>query len=187
MRRWWEELLIDFYDRIDGLVAGVHRGRLDRQEHELAVAMTLAKFGDNLARSFQGSSIGELYNATRTMAVGICIDVQRTSIRERAHAAASLDDIRDDPEGKGQAQGWAEVEQAKRAHQRDEERRDAAEFFSWALERLDERQRRVMELSRDGAPVAEITQELGISQANAYQLRSRALKAIGELKEQYDS
>ena len=34
MRRWWEELVIDLYDRVDGLVHAAHRGRLDAREHE---------------------------------------------------------------------------------------------------------------------------------------------------------
>ena len=43
MRRWWDELVIDFYDRMDGFVAAAHRGRLDDDEHELAVAMSLTR------------------------------------------------------------------------------------------------------------------------------------------------
>ena len=35
--------------------------------------------------------MGELVNATATLARGICIDVQRASIRRRRHEGASLD------------------------------------------------------------------------------------------------
>ena len=44
MRKWWDELVVDFYDRIDGLVYATHKGRLDDDEHELAVQLSLARF-----------------------------------------------------------------------------------------------------------------------------------------------
>ena len=55
MRRWWEELVIDFHDRMDGFVAAAHRGRLDHDEHELAVGWALAKFSTNLVSTFKGT------------------------------------------------------------------------------------------------------------------------------------
>src|SRR3954447_19841463 len=91
MRRWWNELVIDVRDRMDGFVATTHRGRLDDDEHELAVAMALARFANNLIATFQGVSMGELVNATKTLARGICIDVQRRSVRARRLEGPSLD------------------------------------------------------------------------------------------------
>ena len=97
MRQWWEELVIDFRDRIDGLVAATHKGRLDDDEHELAVQLALIRFSSNLVNTFDGVSMGELVNATKTLSRGICMDVQRRSIRERRHAGPSLDSVWDDP------------------------------------------------------------------------------------------
>src|SRR3954468_6635829 len=82
MRQWWAELVTDFFDRIDGFVAAAHKGRLDDEEHELAVELSLARFTTNLVQTFTGDSMGELVNATKTLTQRICIDVQRSSIRE---------------------------------------------------------------------------------------------------------
>ena len=83
MRRWWEELVIDFYDRMDGFVYAAHKGRLDESEHELAVQAALIRFSTRLVETFAGGSMGELVNATKTLARGICMDVQRASVRAR--------------------------------------------------------------------------------------------------------
>ena len=64
MRRGWEELVIDLFDRVDGLVYAAHRGRLDEREHEDAVALSLARISERLIHTFQGASMGELVNAT---------------------------------------------------------------------------------------------------------------------------
>jgi hypothetical protein len=81
MRRRWDELVIDFFDRMDGVVAAAHKGRLDDEEHELAVAVSRARFSKNLITTFDGISIGQLVNACKTLARGICIDVQRLGDR----------------------------------------------------------------------------------------------------------
>jgi len=92
MRRWWGELVIDFFDRMDGLVFAAHRGRLDDEEHEIAVQQAMIRFSQNLITTFGGVSMGELVNATRTLARGICMDVQAASMRRREHEAASLEE-----------------------------------------------------------------------------------------------
>ena len=45
----------------------------------------------------------------------------------------------------------------------------------------------MLELTLYGAEVPEIMQELGITRENAYQRRSRGLKDLAKLKEQYDA
>lgn len=187
MRRWWEELVIDFADRIDGLVAGAHRGRLDRDEHELAAQLALAKFATNLVSTFRGASMGELVNATKRLATNICIDVQQASMQHRARFGVSLDELRTDLEGDHAAAHWAEAAEALHQHERDGDREDARDFVSWALPQLGEREHRLMELTLQGAPIPEIMEELDVSQANAYQLRSRAMSRLRELKEGYDA
>jgi hypothetical protein len=178
LRRCWQELVIDFYDRMDGFVYAAHQGRLDDDEHELAVQLSLARFTTNLVETFAGRSMGELVNATKTLARGICIDVQRRSIRERRHAGPSLDE---DDQG-----GW----ETRAATRRYDDERDAFEirdFLGWAMPRLGEDRRRVLELTFDGAELPEIMHALGISRDNAYQRRSRGLKDLAQLKEVYDA
>ena len=121
------------------------------------------------------------------LATFICIDVQRTSVRGHAHAADSLDSGWNADSEDGPSQSWEAAEAWARLdrEERDDEARD---FIEWALPRIeDERRRRVLELTFDGAPIADICDELGVSRANAYQLRTRAFKDLKKLKEQYDA
>jgi hypothetical protein len=187
MRRWWDELVIDFFDRMDGFVAVAHKGRLNDHEHELAVQNSMMRFSENLINTYEGASMGELVNACKQLASFICIDVQRASIRGRKGAGESLDDGWNlDSENRQSAQ-WEAAEAWDRLdrEQRGSETRD---FIDWALPRMgDERRRRVLELTFEGASIAEIREELAVSQANAYQLRTRAFRDLTKLKEQYDA
>jgi hypothetical protein len=184
MRQWWEELVIDFRDRIDGFVAASHKGRLDDDEHELAVQLALIRFSTNLVNTFAGGSMGELVNATKTLSRGICIDVQRRSVRERRRAGISLDSGWDVPDGS--AAGW-ELDASSRRYEASQRDADVRDFLDWALPQLGEDRRRVLELTFHGAELPEIMQELDITQANAYQRRSRGMKDLAKLKELYDT
>lgn len=185
MRLWWGELIVDFYDRIDGLVGAAHRGRLDTQEHDDAVALCMARFSTKLIDSFEGVSIGELVNACQTMAKRICIDVQRAAVRAHRLEAGSLDAGWDSADTAGGGVGW-EAEWAERRFRDNEAAAEARDFLGWALPQVREDWRRVLELTLHGAEVTEIMEELGISRDNAYQRRSRGLVALKRLKEQYD-
>jgi hypothetical protein len=187
MRRWWNELVTDFYDRMDGLVAATHKGRLDDDEHELAVQRALIKFSQNLFTTFAGVSMGELVNATKTLAKGVCIDVQDESIRRRARQGFSLDDDRRrDGEDGPAPHGW-ELEEAERRLDAEERSREVVDFLDWALPQVNDNRRRVLELTFEGAELSEICAELRIERDNAYQRRSRGLRDLSKLKEQYDS
>ena len=184
MRRWWDELVIDFFDRMDGLVAAAHRGRLDDDEHEVAVAMSMARFSERLMTTFDGVSMGQLVNASKTLARGICMDVQRAAVRRREHEAYSLDEGWDADERP--TPRW-EADEAERRFERAERSADLREFLAWALPQIKEERRRVLELSFRGAELPEIMEELGITRANAYQRRSRGLKDLERLRERYDA
>jgi hypothetical protein len=185
MRVAWEELVVDVADRMDGLVAATHKGRLDDEEHEDAVQLALAKFASNLLGTFHGTSVGELVNATKTLAHGVCVDVQRASIRRRRHEGPSLDRAGDDGKD-GRAPDW-DAREAARRHVRAEECAEAREFLDWALPQLSDDRRRVLELTLQGAEVPAIMRALDVSRDNAYQLRSRGLKDLARLKEEFDA
>jgi hypothetical protein len=184
MRQWWEQLVIDFFDRIDGFVDAEHKGRLNDSEHELAVAMSLTRFSSNLVNTFDGHSMGELVNATKTLVRGICIDVQRSSQRERERRGGSFDDGWNDPE-RGPAR-W-ETDESHRRLEAQETAAEIRDFLAWALPQIGADRRRVLELTFEGAELPEIMAELDITQANAYQRRSRGLKDLAKLKERYDA
>ena len=184
MQQWWRELVIDFFDRIDGFVDAEHKGRLNDSEHELAVSMSLTRFTTNLVNTFDGHSMGELVNATKTLVRGICIDVQRSSQRERERRGGSFDDGWNDPE---RGQGRWEADESYRRHEAQETATEIRDFLAWALPQIGADRRRVLELTFEGAELPEIMAELDISQANAYQRRSRGLKDLAKLKECYDA
>jgi RNA polymerase sigma factor (sigma-70 family) len=185
MRRWWGELVVDFFDRMNNMVYAAHLGRLDDEEHEFAVQLAMTRFANRLATTFEGSSMGELVNACRTLARGICMDVQRSSMRRRAHGDRSLD-AGWDAEGDDPAPSW-ESDEALRRFDQAQRDQDTREFLAWALPQVKEERRRVLELTFHGAAVSEIAAELDITHDNAYQRRSRGLKDLKKLKEQFDA
>jgi DNA-directed RNA polymerase specialized sigma subunit len=176
MRLWWEALVIDFHDRMDALIYLTHKGRLDEEEHELAKQLALTKFSKRLIETFRGGTIGELVNATKQLCRGVCIDVQRSSIRARRHAVASLDDT----------SSW-EIEESRKRYEDASSAADAREFIAWALPQISDTYRPVLELTMYGATVPEIMDELDISQDNIYQRRRRGLQDLAKLKELYDT
>ena len=184
MRRWWDEVVIDVFDRMKGFVAAAHKGRLDADEHDLAVQLAMVRFNNNLIWTFRGSSMGELVNASGTLARRICIDVQRRSMRHTGHEGRSLD-ATPDPDASGSS--WAEAEESRRRHEDDEAQRDREEFLAWAVPQLNESRRRVIEMTLEGVPINELATALDLTHANSYQLRSRGLKDLKKLKEQYDA
>lgn len=186
MRRWWEELVIDLYDRMDGLVYAAHRGQLDEDEHETAVELSLARFSMKLIRTFEGTSMGELVNACKTLAQRICIDVQRASMRRHQHEGPSLDHGWDADGVDGPPPGW-ETGEAFDRFERAQRSAEAVDFLSWALPQVKAERRRVLELTFEGARLAEIAEELAISKDNVYQRRSRGMTDLKRLKEQYDA
>jgi RNA polymerase sigma factor (sigma-70 family) len=147
--------------------------------------MSMARFSERLISTYEGVSMGELVNACKTLARGICMDVQRAQARGR-RGATSLDagwsaDAEDRP-----TPSW-EADEAWHRHEREERSAEVRDFLGWALPQLADDRRRVLELSFDGASIPEICAELGISEANAYQRRSRAFKDLTRLKERYDA
>jgi DNA-directed RNA polymerase specialized sigma24 family protein len=186
MRRWWDELVVDFFDRMDGFVAAAHRGRLDDEEHELAVELSMIRFSQRLITTFDGISIGQLVNACRTLATRICIDVQRKSVRRRRVEGPSLDSGWDADPDAHVTPAW-EAREAARRHEAAERAAEAGAFLDWALPQVSEPRRHVLELSFHGAELPEIEAELGLTRDNAYQLRSRGMKDLKRLKERYDA
>ena len=184
MRRWWEELVIDFHDRIDGLLYANHKGQLDDDEHSLAKQLALTRFSRRLIETFRGTSMGELVNATKTLCFGICVDVQRSAIRARTHEADSLD-AGWDATDRG-ASPW-ELDESVRRYEDDTAATDARNFVDWAIPRINDTYRPVIELTLHGATVPEIMHELDISQDNVYQRRRRGLQDLAKLKELYDT
>jgi hypothetical protein len=187
MRRWWNELVVDFFDRMDGFVGAAHKGRLDDDEHDLAVQMAMIRFSTNLITTFEGVSMGELVNACKTLARGICMDVQRLSMTQHAHGTQSLDDGWNvDSEDAATGPSWEAAVSARR-FDADGRARDVRDFLGWALPQIKDTRRQVLEMTFEGLELPEICKDLAIERDNAYARRSRGMKDLSKLKEQYDT
>lgn len=177
MRQWWEELVITIFDRMDGLVGAAHKGRLNDDEHERAVSLALSRFTFKLIHTFEGVSMGELVNATKTLASYICMDVQRASMAKKT---VSLDHGWDADEDGSSSSAW-EAAESQRRFALDEHTRDMDAFRDAAMAKLPERQREVVDLTFQGAEIEEICDQLDLTRDNAYQLRSRGLRKLAQL------
>ena len=60
-------------------------------------------------------------------------------------------------------------------------------FLDWAVPQLSAKRRAVIELDRAEVPVEEMQERLGVSRDVVYASRSRALKDLAKLRDQYES
>jgi RNA polymerase sigma factor (sigma-70 family) len=194
MRVWWEALLVDNFDRIRGMVRAEARSRLSADEQQEALQRALIKLARNMVLTFKGSSMGEWVNAARTLVKGVCIDVQRDAERI-SRRESSLDAGRNGDAQDGFGRYDAAIARAAIDQQLLDDERAAEEdefqlgrdVLDWALPQLSPRLRAVVELDRRNVPVAEMQQRLGVSRDVIYAARSRALKELGRLMEEYPS
>lgn len=191
-RRWWEELLTDNFDRVNGMVVLQSRGRLSRDEQDEALQRALIRLANNMIETFHGSSMGEWVEATRTLVKYACIDTQRREQTISRHER-SLDapGRGDDDAGRWDADVYEVIEKDRRDRESDERDADALgshqAFLDWAVPQLSPKLRAVIELDRAGVAVEEIQERLGVSRDVVYQSRRRAAKQLAKLREEYGS
>jgi RNA polymerase sigma factor (sigma-70 family) len=186
--RCWGELVERNHDRVRALVDLWGRaGRLSEDERGEATQDALIRLWRNMVHTFEGTTMGEWVNATKTLVDFACRDVQRAAA-VRSRREASLDRGRVDDEGA--VSGAYDTRLAALAHEqhrRAGERAEAADFLGWALPRIgDERRRVVLERTLAGTPAEDVGAELGVSMGNLYQLRSRGLKDLARLRAEWD-
>jgi DNA-directed RNA polymerase specialized sigma24 family protein len=186
--RCWGELVERNFDRVRAMVDLWGRGgRLSQQEREEATQRALVKLWRRMVHTFEGATMGEWVNATKSLVDFACRDVQRAAaVRSRREASLDKQRMGDEGDVTG-AYDSRLAELAHEQHRRAGERGEAADFIAWALPRIgDERRRLVLERTLDGVPAEEVAVELGVSMANLYQLRSRGLKDVARLWEEWD-
>lgn len=190
MRAAWENLVVENYGRVRTIVIATSRGQLSASEQEDAVQQACIKLLNSMIRTFTGTSMGEWVNATRTLVRGVCIDVQRAEQRhsEKRVSLHADDDAGDEAENLT-LRVFHALEQADAARAADEDERDAlaekAGFLDWALPQLPEKRRLVIELDRQEVPAEEIEERLGMSRDAVYANRSRGLRDLARLAEEY--
>ena len=190
MAVWWEALLTDNFDRVRGMVAIEARGRLSGDEQQEAVQRALIKLARNMVHTFRGSSMGELVGAMRTLVKGVCIDVQREAARV-SRRETPLEGGWDDADDAGHERHAAAITRAREDAPEEEDDDDVLrlgrDFLDWATPRLSPRLRSVIELDRQGVPVEEMMRRMGVSRDVIYAARSRALRELAKLMEEYPS
>jgi RNA polymerase sigma factor (sigma-70 family) len=189
-RRWWEELLTDNFDRIRGMVMLQSRGHLSHDEQQDALQRALIKIANNMIHTFRGTSVGEWVESTRTLVKFACMDTQRRAAVISRHER-SLDEPggHDDPAGHRDAAVYAAIEARRQKQQSDEEDAEALRegqgFLDWAVPQLSPKRRAVIELDRAEVPVDDIEERLGVSRDVVYASRSRALKDLAKLRNDF--
>jgi RNA polymerase sigma factor (sigma-70 family) len=191
-RRWWDELVRDNFDRVRGMVILRSRGHLSAVEQDEALQRALIKLSNNMIHTFNGTSMGEWVNATKTLVFGACVDTQR---REKAASSnrAPLDATDDAGEETGQLDRNVFKALEKQRQEQEADSQDAEDdaqgrdFLDWAVPQLSPKRRTVIELDREDVPCEDIQERLGVSRDVVYASRSRALKDLAKLREEYGS
>jgi DNA-directed RNA polymerase specialized sigma24 family protein len=178
---WWGKLIEGNFDRVRAMVdLNARRYGLSADERQEAVQRSLVKLWRRMVHTFEGATMGQWVNATKKLVDFVCRDVQRDAAR-RSSRETGLDA---DPESTHP--DWKGDELAHQRHRRDAEQAEAADFVAWALPQLtNERRRRVVERTLDGVPAEDIATELDVSMDNLYALRSRGLKDLRALREEW--
>lgn len=176
------ELVTANFERVRGMVdVRASRYGLSADERAEALQRALVKLWHKMVASFDGTTMGEWVNATRTLVDFVCRDVQRDAAR-RSQRETTIGGGAPDPDTDDGA--WKDAQLAQQRHAREQERADAAGFVDWALARLgDDRRRLVLQRTLEGAPANEIAGELGVSMDNLYAIRSRAVKDMRTLRD----
>jgi RNA polymerase sigma factor (sigma-70 family) len=186
----WSLLMHFSYDRVAGFVRLSGRKRLRSEtEVEEAISEALMRLFRRMSETFEGTSMGEYVNATKQLCEYAVLDVQRSAAIRTKREVGSVDDTRDDGEG-GQVSrfnGALKAEAEKRAAIASEALEASAVLSEYIPRLKKERSRVVVEHMRDGVTLKETATELDVSETNAYQLRTRALKELKALIEEDQS
>jgi RNA polymerase sigma factor (sigma-70 family) len=191
-RRWWDELVSDNFDRVRGMVILQSRGHLSADEQQDAVQRALVKLLTKMIVTFRGTSMGEWVESTRTLVRFACIDTQRRATTISKHERPLDKHGRDDDDGGSwDADVYKAIEKERRDQESAEEDieglHDGQAFLDWAVPQLTPKRRAVIECDRAGLTVEEIQERLGISRDVVYASRSRAIKDLARLREEYGS
>ena len=191
--RLWAEMLTINFPRVEQLVYLESRHDLSPQEQEDALQLAALRIAmiPRRKRGFEGTSKGEWINLVKRIVRAACIDTQRKAARHSARTAplyAAGDD------------GSAQLTQdAFEALLREEEEREDEEqtreelkalsekFLAWALPKLRESYRMMIECDLQGLQIEEIMDRLDRKRDAVYKLRERAMKALMKLREEYEA
>lgn len=190
MEAAWRELLAIMFDRVRGFVIGESFGRLSVQEQEDALGLTCKNLMQLGIVNFRGSTMGEWVNYAKWVVHGACIDTQRREQKHSERRAAGDFAPSDDDDRPRTALDRHLAKQAKEYEQQLEDESqewDAGrDFLAWALPRLSDSHREMIECDRDGLSIDEIMARMGRKRDAVYKLRERAMRALQNLRKEYE-
>ena len=186
-RKAWEMLIALDIDRVRGIVATFRfpgqNVRVGPSQIEDVVHDAYERLV-RMLRNFRGQSEGEYRAAMRTCVNYACMDHCRKEMGLERGIRGSLDEVAGET-GDERGRFDREIAALEReridgaaAHERALERQKEV---SDAIDKLDGNKRIVMEMTRDRCTTKEIAERLGISHANVYKIRERALAALREI------
>ena len=189
-RRWWDDLVRDNFDRVRDMVFFRSRGHLSADEQDEATQRAVIKITNNMITTFNGNSVGEWVECTRTLVFGVCVDTQRKAASVSKHEQAYPSPGPDEESSHRQDSDAYRLYEDQRSHQEsvdldEQDLYDGQAFLAWALPKLSAQERHVIELDREGLTVGAIQDRLGVSRDVVYASRSRAMKRLAKLRDEY--
>jgi DNA-directed RNA polymerase specialized sigma24 family protein len=192
--RLWAELLTINYPRVEQLVYLESRHDLSRQEQQDALQLAAWRIAmiPQRKRGFEGTSKGEWINLVKKIVRAACIDTQRKEARHSSRQAPLY--AADDGTGAAQLTQDAYKALMEQEQEREDEEQTREElkalsekFLAWALPKLRESYRMMIECDLQGLPIEEIMDRLDRKRDAVYKLRERAMKALMKLREEYEA
>ncbi|HMS63567.1 MAG TPA: hypothetical protein PKD63_14910 [Solirubrobacteraceae bacterium] len=191
--RLWAEMLTINFPRVEQLVYLESRHDLSPQEQQDALQLAAWRIAmiPQRKRGFGGPSRGEWITLGRAIVDAKRRDAQRKEARHSSRKAP-LHTAGDD----GSAQLTQDAYEAllRQEEEREDEEQTREElqalsekFLAWALPRLRESYRMMIECDLQGLPIEEIMDRLDRKRDAVYKLRERAMKALMKLREEYEA
>lgn len=191
-RLWWDRLVTENFDVVRNMVKATSYRHLSPAEQDDALQRALIKLINNMIHTFNGTTMGEWVNATKTLVYHACIDVQRRA-ETTSKRSAPLHATGDAGEETDRLHPGVQKAIGRRHAETEADDREAeslaegAAFLDWALPKLTEKRRKVLEFDRQGVANAEIERRLGMSRDAVYQSRHRGMADLERLREEYRS
>jgi RNA polymerase sigma factor (sigma-70 family) len=188
--RLWHDLVGESFDRVAGLVDvwSVRKTKLSEHEREEAIQRVLVSLWDKVRWTFRGTAMGELHNTIETLVGFRCADVVGEQVADRERYPTSLDRPWVDEDGDERGQHPADADESTERWYREAEQAEARELVDGLMAEMpDERERLVTLRTLEGAPAAEIAEEVGINVTHLYKVRERGIKTLRRLAKEQDA
>lgn len=191
--RLWSELVTLNFPRVEQLVYLESSGRLSRVEQDEAVQLAAMRIAliPRRKRGFEGASKGELINLFKRIVHGACVDTQRKEARHSGNRS-SLHMIGEEGDERYTRDAYEALLREQEEREDDERTHEelqalSEKFLAWALPKLTESQRTMIECDLQGLPIDKIMRKLDRRRDAVYKLRERSMKALMKLREEYEA